>query len=94
MSKEEIVAALPRRTAHALHALLELEKHPVTQIPTAAEVMLYDMEADSPRGTAAALRHAAKLGYAMRVPPAYWTATFSGLELRRALEDRYLRETD
>lgn len=91
------VESLPRRTAHAAHALLEcasdLSGEKARSVPTAAEVMLYDVEALSVRATGRALAAAASLGLAVRVPPRYWVATNRAHGLRRELEDRFLRET-
>src|SRR5438045_2742998 len=93
------VEKLPRRAAHATHALSAASAigdgggyGPFT----AAEVCVHDsFEALSPRHTAAALRQAQKLGLAMYVPggAGYWTATNFALEHRRAFEERFLRDT-
>ena len=91
--KVRIVAALPRRTAHALHALLESSRE-MNMPVTAAEAMLYDEEAMGPRGTAMALKHAQRLGYCFVTPGGYWVPGNATYDLRYALEDRYLRETE
>ncbi len=89
-SKVERVAALPRRTAHALHALIESSRD--LKMPALArEVILYDGEAMTVRSTSAGLRHAQFLGLAV-FTGRYWTPTNAALDLRYALEDRYLRE--
>lgn len=89
--------SLPRRTAHAVHALMAAGSIAYGNGPgpfTAAEVCVYDSwEALSPRHTAAALREAQKLGLAMFVPPSYWTPTNAALALRGAFEERFLRDT-
>lgn len=92
-SKAALVAALPRRTAHALHALLEASAA-LHMPPTAAEVVVYDAEAANVRGTAAALRHAQRLGYCACTRGGYWVPGNAAYELGRALEDRYLAETE
>lgn len=92
MNKAATVAALPRRTAHAMHALvyagIELNM-PVT----AAEVCIYDSEAPNIVSTGAALREARERGLAIFTGK-YWIATNEALELRSALEERFLRETE
>lgn len=87
-----LVDFLPRRTAHATYALLEAAREHATPV-TAAEVMIYDSEAVNPRGTAAALREAARRGLAVYLPPAYWTPTGWARKLQDRLEDRYIRDT-
>lgn len=88
-----IVEDMPRRTAHALHALLEASTAEGMP-PTASEAMLYDEEALSPRATAAALTSAARSGYCFRAPDGCWWPQTKLYDLRRALEDRYLAETE
>lgn len=96
------VQSLPRRTAHAVHALLAASNtvQGGQHLPPAHDVCLWDGEALSVRGTAAALVHAQRLGLAVYVPDmqnralGYWTPTQLALEHRRAFEDRYLAETD
>lgn len=94
-------AELPARTAHALHALMEAWAAMDGSGPlTAAEVCEYDdpEAALTARHTAAALTHARKRGLASCAPgPDHkwlWLATERGWALRRALEDRFLAETD
>lgn len=87
------VAELPRRTAHALHALIVTTRE-LGMPPTAAEVLIYDEESFSARQTARALREAGRLRLAVYVPPRYWAATNVTMEHATELEDRYLRETD
>ena len=94
LTPQEAVAALPRRTAHALHALLEVEHDPSLEGGPflASEVVVYDEEALTARSTAAALRAAQRLGLAV-CAGGYWTPTFRAYDLRGALEERYLEET-
>mgnify|MGYP001581685887 CR=1 FL=1 len=90
--KRDVVAALPSRTAHALHGMMEAsrnEKMPVT----AAEACIYDFDAISPRATARSLRHAATLGYCVYTGR-YWCPLNAAYDLRYALEDRALRDED
>jgi hypothetical protein len=90
------VGNLPRRTAHAVHALLE-GSGPYAHgmgVLTAAEIMLYDAEATSPRSTAAALREAMKHGLVGYVGKGLWVPTNRAYNLRQALESRYLKETE
>jgi hypothetical protein len=89
------VGNLPRRVAHAVHALLEASgpyAHGMG-ILTAAEVMLYDAEAMSPRSTAAALREGQKRGLVGYAGKGLWVPTNRAHNLRRALEDRYHKDT-
>jgi hypothetical protein len=86
------VAALPRRAAHAVHALLEFQAS-AAMPATAAEVCVYDSEAVSVRATAAALTHARRLGLVI-FTGRYWLATPDAQNLRAVLEDRFLAETD
>jgi hypothetical protein len=60
---------------------------------TAAEAMLYDPEAMSPQSTGQALANAQRLGLAVQAAR-YWVPTGAALDLRSALEDRFLRETE
>lgn len=92
MSREEAVAALPRRTAHALYALLESSREANMPV-TAAEAMLYDDEAMSPQGTGQALANARRLGLAVQAGR-WWAPTGATLDMRSALEERFLRETE
>lgn len=91
------VNALPRRVAHAVHALMEV-RNDVTVGPyghfKASEVVLYDSEALTARHTGTALREAQKLGLAAYIGRGLWTATNLALENRAAFEERYIRETD
>lgn len=87
---------LPRRTAHAVHALMEVRNDPSIGPYgpfKASEVVLYDSEAMSARATAAALRHAQRFGLALYVGRGLWTATNAALNLGREFEDRYCRDT-
>lgn len=97
MSGRLDVEALPRRVAHAVHALMEI-RNDVTVGPygpyRASEIVLYDGEAMSVRATAAALREAQKRGLAVYVGRGLWTAAGIALDHRRAFEDRYIRETE
>lgn len=86
------VDALPRRTAHATHALLVAStehKSPVT----AAEVCIYDSEALSARSTGAALREARRLDLAAFTGQ-YWIPWGAALDQRRDFESRFLRDTE
>lgn len=90
---------LPRRLAHATHALMAAANVMEGNGPgplTSAEVCVYDAEALSPRHTGAALREARKKGLVMYVPggEGYWTPTNFALGYKREFEDRYLRETE
>lgn len=91
------VASLPRRTAHALYALVylpKLEPHNPYGPYTAREVQLYDSEAITARQTAAGLRDGQQRGLCVCVPGrGLWVATNAAHELGRALEARYLADT-
>jgi hypothetical protein len=86
------VEGLPRRTAHALHGLLESSGQ-LNMPVTAAEAQVYDGEAYTARQTAAGLRHAHRLGL-VAYTGRYWCPLNGAYDLRRALEDRYLCDTD
>lgn len=91
------VSALPRRTAHAVHALLAIRNDPSLGPYgpfKASEVVLYDSEALSARSTGRALAHALRLGLADRWGPGLWVATNFALDHRSALEERYLADTE
>lgn len=90
-----VVEDLPRRVAHATHALLVASREfgQTSGMPTALEVLVYDGESLSVRSTSAALRAAAARGLVMHVPPRYWVARGSAHVLEGELEERYLRET-
>jgi hypothetical protein len=91
-----LIEALPRRVAHAAYAVIAAAKVGGEYGPfTAAEVCIYDEEAMSVKGTAAALREAQKRQLAMYVPggEGYWTATNYALDNWTALQDRFLRDT-
>jgi hypothetical protein len=90
--KVAAVAALPRRTAHALHALVEAER--TLNMPVSAqEVVVFDSEALNATSTALALAHARSLGYCF-LAKGLWMAANRAHELRPQLEARYLKETD
>ena len=91
-ARREIVAALPARTAHAMHGLLEASRCMNAPV-TAAEACIYDFDAMSPLATAMSLRHAARLGYCVYTGR-YWCPLNAAYELRYALEDRALRDED
>lgn len=86
-----VVAALPRRTAHALHALLTCNNDGIPSI--ASEIVIYDSEARSSKATAAALREASQRGYCV-CANGVWFTTPAAYELRPALEARFLADTD
>jgi hypothetical protein len=91
-NRQQTVDELPRRTAHALHALLACAKD-IGGPVIASEVVLYDSEAPNARGTAQALRAGARRGYCFCIKGTWWT-TNALYEMQRALEDRYLRDTE
>jgi hypothetical protein len=94
---EDDVYALPRRTAHAVHALMEVRNDraigPYGPFK-AREVMLYDEEALSPASTGAALREARKRALVFYVGHGLWSATNLALDNRAKFEARYLADTD
>lgn len=90
------VTRLPRRTAHAAHALIVASN--TLQMPvTAVEVMVYDEEALTLMSTTAALTHARRAGlaqYSGRYGSGrYWYPSFTALDVQHQLEDRYLNDT-
>lgn len=89
-------AALPHRPARATYALMEAWTARDGSGPlTAAEVCEYDEPgaAWTVRHTAAALRHARRVGLVSLIPgpdgSGLWLATERAWEIRRALEDRF-----
>lgn len=87
-----MVEELPRRTAHAAHALLVASGEHGGP-PTAAEVCIYDEESLSPLATGQALHGAYMRGLCVRTAGGYWCPSNRCYELRPWLEDRFLRET-
>jgi hypothetical protein len=83
---------IPRRTAHATHALLTASKEHNMPV-TAAEVCIYDEEALSVRSTGSALREARVRGLAV-FTGLYWIPTNFALDLRREFEERFLADTE
>lgn len=90
----EQVAALPRRTAHAAYALLAYARDYPYGPHRASEVVSYDSEAVSAQATGRALASAMHRGLADRWGEGLWTPTVHAGDLRQALEDRFLRETE
>lgn len=88
----EQVAALPRRTAHAAHALLACCAD-LRGPAKVGEVILYDEEALSTRATAAALGGAKRARLADYWGGVGWVPTTHAHDLREALEDRFLADT-
>lgn len=86
-----MVDELPRRTAHAVHALLVASRE--HGMPTAAEVMVYDEEARTVHATAKGLIHARRLRLASYTGK-YWIPTPTADNLRSRFEDRYLDDTE
>lgn len=85
------VAELPRRVAHATHALISRGRDAGMPV-TAAEVCEYDEEAVSVRATAAALREASHKNLAMNLR-GLWVPTALASSYREALERRFLDDT-
>jgi hypothetical protein len=87
-------ASLSRRVAHSVHALMEAWTQAAGSGPlTAAEVVIYDGGALTSQHTAAGLAEARKLGLTDG-RNGLWFATDRAWTLRRALEDRYVKEVD
>ena len=94
MTAADEAAALPLRTAQALHALMARWRDAGGSAPiTAAQVCEYDETALTVRHTAAALAHARRLGLADGYD-GLWFATSAAWDMRKALEDRVLAEHD
>jgi hypothetical protein len=93
----EQVAALSRRTAHAVYALHAYIREN-TGPAYANEVVLFDREAISTQATATSLANAEKLGLVEKWPSpgvsSLWTMTPHGGDLSGALEDRFLADTE
>lgn len=97
-SDQEIVASIPRRIAHVVHALIE-SSGPYAYGPgfrRTAEVLVYDSESYSVASTRAALSRGLKRGLVDRVGvrPAFWFPTNRAMDLRIALEERFLADTE
>jgi len=86
------VAALTRRVAHATFALLETNRELGMPVK-ASEVVMYDAEALSVVATGRALSAARRRGLAENWG-GVWTPSLLALDLRKALEDRFLTDTD
>lgn len=86
-----MVNKLPRRTAHAVHALLVASAEHAMPV-TAAEVQVYDEEAIRFQATAKGLAHARRLDLAIYTGR-FWIPSVLASSLRRRFEDRYLSDT-
>lgn len=86
------VSALPRRVAHATHALLEASREHNMPVK-AGEVVIYDIEALDARTTGRALSRAQRLGFAACARP-YWIPTRAAYDAREDLEQRFLADTE
>lgn len=91
------VTDLPRRVAHATHALMEASSpYAFGHGPrTTREVMEYDVDALTLSSTFEALSRAMKHGLVARTlsRPVLWFPTNLAHTLRGELEDRFLNET-
>jgi hypothetical protein len=86
-----VVDDLPRRTAHALYALLCASTEQNAP-PTAAEACIYDEEAPNAQGTGQALRNGHRLGLCFNTRGFWWPQP-ALYDLRTELEARFLRDT-
>lgn len=97
---QEEVDALPRRVAHAVHALLVCEADDLPYGPfTAAEVCIFDgPDAFSPLHTGAALREARDMDlvslWGRQKGVGLWSPTNKALDAKLQFETRFLRETE
>lgn len=90
----EQVAALPRRVAHAAHALLATTDE-IGGPAVVAEIVVHDREALNVQSTSAALGRAChKHGLAENWGSGVWTPSLRARDLRGALEDRFLADTE
>lgn len=87
------VAKLSRRVAHAVYAMLACTKDRGNMPSTAAEIVVFDEEASSAQETAAALKQAQKLGYAVYTGR-YWVPTQAATLRRTEFEERFLQDVD
>lgn len=100
VTPEQWVALLPRRVAHAVHAMMAARDAAPGSTPvTTREVTVYDREAWSAASTGVALAHGVRYGLTIpagRLPGEgrVWLATPKAHELKLALEDRFLREAE
>jgi hypothetical protein len=98
MSEPIRIKDLPRRVAHATHALMESSSpYAYGMGPrTTREVMEYDSEALTLSSTFGALSRAMKRGLVARTfgRPALWFPTNLAHDLRGPLEDRFLLDTE
>lgn len=90
----EQVAALPRRTAHAAHALLATTRELGYGPLLASEIIVHDSEATSSHATGSALASACRYGLADRWGMGLWSPSTHARDLEAALEDRYLSDTE
>jgi hypothetical protein len=92
----QMVGNLPRRTAHAVHALLVASQEHGMPV-TAGEVQVFDEEAIRVQATAKGLADARRLDLTTYTGRSggvrYWIPTVLALNLRRHFEDRYLDDT-
>lgn len=88
----DVVAEMPRRTAHAAYALVTAERELAMPVK-AREVVIYDAEALSAQSTGRALHDASKRGLCVRVPGGLWVATNAAHDLYSRLEERFLDDT-
>jgi hypothetical protein len=86
------VDALPRRQAHALHAVFAWCHENPNSFPTAAEACVFDEESDGPLSTGCALREARKRGLCALVDGG-WLPIGDALTVgRQPFEDRVARD--
>jgi hypothetical protein len=89
---EKQVAALPRRVAHVAYATLVACEGGNPSKPS--EIIIYDSESRSVGGTCSALRRAIDAGLVDRWAYGIYVPTLRGYDLKPALEDRFLEETE
>lgn len=98
MSDGILVKDLPRRVAHAAHALMESSSPYAYGVGprTTREVMEYDSEALTLSSTFEALSRAMRRGLVARTfgRPVLWFPTNLAYDLRGPLEDRFLLDTE
>jgi hypothetical protein len=92
------VESLPNRTAHAVSALIKTRELHSPGPWKAADVCAYDAPFDgfmpSPRRTAAALRHAQRLGLARFVKPHHWVPTAKARRHSDEFKKRFIQDEE
>jgi hypothetical protein len=90
----EQVAALPRRVAHAVHALQALHEDGVMGPWRPCEIIVRDVESLSIASTCGALKRAMALGLVGKWGRGLYSTSPLAGDLKEAIEDRFLADTE